>query len=231
MLQCVLTGGAQEAYSSLSAEDSSSFVKIKSAVLKAYELVPEAYRQRFRSWESRTGQTYMEFARDVTGHFKRWLDALEVTTFGHLCDLVVLEQFKNMLPGYIATYVSERKCVTAAGVAALADEYLLLHKGSFRERAITRERSWRAGAPKLEAVSRGNVDTNCNYCHEEGHWKADCPLLHFRNKKVLSKVNPVAAAAPVVTDCVSELLTVQRSLNRMSWQLMPLLLEMGLCHW
>uniref|UniRef100_A0A8D0D8B5 SCAN box domain-containing protein n=1 Tax=Sander lucioperca TaxID=283035 RepID=A0A8D0D8B5_SANLU len=129
MLQCVLTGRAQEAYSSLNTEDSSGYATIKSAVLKAYELVPEAYRQRFRSWEKRSGQTYMEFARDLTGHFRRWLAALEVTTFEGLCDLVVLEQFKDMLPGYIATYVSEKQCVTAAGAAASADEYLLLHKG------------------------------------------------------------------------------------------------------
>lgn len=49
MLQCVLTGKAQEVYSSLSMENSANYEKIKSAVLKAYELVPEAYRQRFRS--------------------------------------------------------------------------------------------------------------------------------------------------------------------------------------
>ena len=51
LLQCVLTGKAQGAYSSLSMADSCSYFKIKSAVLKAYELVPEAYHQRFRAWE------------------------------------------------------------------------------------------------------------------------------------------------------------------------------------
>ena len=51
MLQCVLTGRAQEAYSTLSATDCKVYKRVKSAVLKAYELVPEAYRQRFRSWK------------------------------------------------------------------------------------------------------------------------------------------------------------------------------------
>ena len=72
MLQCVLTGKAQEVYLSLSMENSANYEKIKSAVLKAYELVPQAYRQRFRSWEKRTGQNYVEFSRDITNHFKRW---------------------------------------------------------------------------------------------------------------------------------------------------------------
>lgn len=51
MLQCVLTGRAQEAYSALSASECMSYAKVKSAVLKAYELVPEAYHQKFRKWE------------------------------------------------------------------------------------------------------------------------------------------------------------------------------------
>lgn len=43
LLQCVLTGRAQEAFSSMSTSDSSDYGKVKAAVLKAYELVPEAY--------------------------------------------------------------------------------------------------------------------------------------------------------------------------------------------
>lgn len=97
----------------------------------------------------------MEFARDLNGHFKHWLAALE-----GLCDLVVLEHFKDVLPAYIATYVSGRQCVTAARAAASADEYLLLFKGGFRERATTHERSWRAGVPKSEVVWRGDAVHN-----------------------------------------------------------------------
>lgn len=37
MLQCVLTGRAQEAYSALSFTESQSYELVKSAVLKAYE--------------------------------------------------------------------------------------------------------------------------------------------------------------------------------------------------
>ncbi len=41
MLQCVLKGMAQEAYLSLSSSDCQTYSTIKSAALKAYELVPE----------------------------------------------------------------------------------------------------------------------------------------------------------------------------------------------
>ena len=42
---------------------------------------------------------------------------------------MILEQFKNSVPGRIATYISERKVKTAAEAAALADDYLLTHVG------------------------------------------------------------------------------------------------------
>ena len=48
-LQCKLTGKAQEILAALSLEDSLSYEAIKTAVLRAYELVPEAYRQKFRT--------------------------------------------------------------------------------------------------------------------------------------------------------------------------------------
>ncbi len=60
LLQCVLTGKAREAFSSLSVADSKVYGKVKSAVLKVYELVPEAYRQRFRYRKKLDSQTYSE---------------------------------------------------------------------------------------------------------------------------------------------------------------------------
>jgi hypothetical protein len=51
MLQCVLTGKAQEVYSALNVADSQNYAKVKAAVLYAYKLVPEAYHQRFRTWK------------------------------------------------------------------------------------------------------------------------------------------------------------------------------------
>ncbi len=47
LLQTVLKGKAQEAYAALPVIDCFDYNKVKSAILKAYELVPEAYRQRF----------------------------------------------------------------------------------------------------------------------------------------------------------------------------------------
>ena len=68
---------------------------------------------RFRSWEKENGQTNAEFARGFSAHYKQWLTALEVTTFDELCDLMILEQFKNTIPERIVIYRTERKMTTA----------------------------------------------------------------------------------------------------------------------
>ncbi|VDI10256.1 Hypothetical predicted protein [Mytilus galloprovincialis] len=49
MLQSVFEGKAAEIYSALPSEKSSDYDTVKQEILKAYELVPEAYRQKFRS--------------------------------------------------------------------------------------------------------------------------------------------------------------------------------------
>ena len=49
LLQSVLKGKAQETYSALSVSDCDSYDTVKQAIPKSYELVPEAYRQRFRN--------------------------------------------------------------------------------------------------------------------------------------------------------------------------------------
>lgn len=46
LLQCKVHGKAQEAVAALSLEDSLNYDSVKAAIMRAYELVPEAYRQK-----------------------------------------------------------------------------------------------------------------------------------------------------------------------------------------
>ena len=69
LLQSVLIGKAADVYSAMNVQDSSDYEKVKTAILKAYELVPEAYRQKFRNYKKFERQTYVEFARDQVDLF------------------------------------------------------------------------------------------------------------------------------------------------------------------
>lgn len=93
LLQCVLTGKAQEAYASLSKADSRYYDIVKAAVLRAYELVPEAYRQRFRSFRKEDTGSCWIYTRSwdtVAGVWNLGLKLLKN------CNLMVLEQIKKL---------------------------------------------------------------------------------------------------------------------------------------
>lgn len=100
----------------LAVEDRKDYDKVKSTILKVYELVPEAYRQRFRTWRKRERQSHMEVGRELTAHFDRWCAASNVSTLEELRDLILLEQFKNIVTDSIATYINENKPFTVAEV-------------------------------------------------------------------------------------------------------------------
>ena len=78
LLQSVLVGKAQEIYGSLSVEQSSAYEHVKEAILKAYELVPEAYRQKFRNYLKYDSKTHVEFASEKENLFNRWCHSKEV---------------------------------------------------------------------------------------------------------------------------------------------------------
>ncbi|KAJ8039916.1 hypothetical protein HOLleu_14069 [Holothuria leucospilota] len=78
LIQSNFTGKAQEVYSTLSIEDSMDYDKVKKAILQAYELVPEAYRQKFRKYRKADTQTYVEFAYQKERHFDRWCASKKV---------------------------------------------------------------------------------------------------------------------------------------------------------
>ena len=72
LLQSVLIGKAREIYTQLGVEQSHHYETVKELILKGYELVPEAYRQKFRNCKKDSNQTHVEFARNKEQLFDRW---------------------------------------------------------------------------------------------------------------------------------------------------------------
>ena len=96
LLQSVLKGKAQEIYAALSTDDGSDYDKVKESILKAYELVPEVYRQRFRNLKKPERQTHVEFTREKENLFDRWCHSQNIgDDFNKLKQLIIIEEFKN----------------------------------------------------------------------------------------------------------------------------------------
>ena len=163
LLQCVLTGRAQEAFSALSMADSEDYFRVKTAVLKAYELVPKAYRQQFRKLRKSERQTYVELVRELTMKCNRWVTASEVVNVKDLRELFLLEQFKDILPERVATYLNEHKVKNVTDAGVLADEYALTHKIHSGERFDWGSRDNCSGDP------RGKVDLSTGATSNRSH--------------------------------------------------------------
>ena len=128
LIQSVLPPKAQEAYLALDPVERKVYTKVKDAILLSYELCAEAYRLRFRNWRKTETQTYVEVTREMVSHFKRWREAERVTTLDDLCEVLLLEQFKNVTHERIVNHLNERKPKTALEAARWADEFVLTTK-------------------------------------------------------------------------------------------------------
>ena len=134
LVQSALKGKAQGTFAALSVDDSSDY-DVKAAILKAYELVPEAYRQKFRNYKKDDKQTYVEFANQTEVYFDRWCSARKVISdYDKLRQIILIEQFKRCVHDDLKTYLDEKNVETLHEMAVLADDYALTHKRSFKPR-------------------------------------------------------------------------------------------------
>ena len=181
LLQCKIYGKAQDAVAALPVEESLSYEHVKSAILRVYKLVPEAYRQKFRTCRKPSDQSYVEFAREKGTLFDKWCSSCEVADYKSLREMVLVEEFKRCLPDRIVVYLNEQKVSSLSCAAVLADEYMLTHKAAFGPQTGSvsdGRRSSASGGPTSNNVQK--EDRECFYCHKTGHVIANC--LTRKNK-------------------------------------------------
>ena len=195
LLQSVLVGKAQEIYGSLSVEQSSNYEHVKEAILKAYELVPEAYRQKFRNYLKYDSKSHVEFAREKENLFNRWCHSKEIgQDFKKLKQMVLLEEFKDKVRPDIRSHLDEQKVEELEKAAIMADDYALTHKMSSKSGNPQQKRYH--GSGNRENISRNMDDRkrqgkstenvglvskveplkpiSCGHCGKPGHIITNC---------------------------------------------------------
>lgn len=128
LLASSLKNKAQTAYASMNPEDMHSYEMVKSAVLKSYELVPEAYRQKFRSLQKGDKETYVEYVRQKERHFDRWCKSRNVDSYANLKNLIQLEDFRDNLPRAVKAHIDDLDVQNVHKAAERADDYTVIHK-------------------------------------------------------------------------------------------------------
>ena len=129
LVQTSFKGKAREVYAAMSVDESNDYEKVKSEVLKAYEWVPERYREKFRTWKKSPSQTHMAFCREQKLWFERWINGRKVSKdYDKLEELILLEQFRVSVHSSIKMFLDERDIDTVEEAAKLADNYALTHR-------------------------------------------------------------------------------------------------------
>lgn len=201
LLHTVFEGKAKEVYTALSSEQSGDYDVVKQTVLKAYELVPEAYRQKFRKMRRRNndGQTYVEFAREKANAFDRWLKSKEIDKrFDNMRELILMEEFKSCLPNDIKTHLADRDVNKLEKAARMADDYELTHKQSFgsdnrhdtsRSKSTKGSKNSERSGDKSVQSSDSKTESdptkgkeNPTGVSEKPHWRKNRPVCSFCGK-------------------------------------------------
>ncbi|XP_068229690.1 uncharacterized protein [Palaemon carinicauda] len=204
LVQSAFSGKAQVVYAALSAEDSGDYDIVKKMVLNAYQLIPEAYRQKFRSWRKMFNQTFVEWAGQKAVKLDEWLAAEEASTFAELRELVLLEDFKNNIPKDVRIHIEEFNIDNVNEAAKAADRFVLSHKHYGKKKT-----HWEAGVEKVEVIkgrespsspSRGARqarDIVCYKCDTVTSWPVEevyleSPLVTGRLKLAVVSALPVS---------------------------------------
>ncbi|XP_030842737.1 uncharacterized protein LOC115924528 [Strongylocentrotus purpuratus] len=197
LIQQVISGKAQSVVSALSYEQAFDYWTMKDAILQSFELIPEAYRQRFRNLRRETGETCVEFAWKKEVSFDQWIRSLKIdATYDSLREVMLIDELKRCMSQEVRTYVNDNVVSDVRKAAMLADGYELTHKGS--SSPLTRRRT-QSRSPTTQRKS-GNTGTNqssgfgtegrllCAYCKKEGHLKTQCPRLKVKGKNLEQEI-------------------------------------------
>ena len=205
LLQSVVICKAREIYTQLPVEQSSDYDKVKELILKAYELVPEACRQKFRNCRKENDQTFFEFARYKEELFDRWSSSKKIgSDYPKLRQLLLVEEFKRCINSDVRSFLDEKEVEFLEKADRSAEDYTLTLKISFVNEANLRKPFNPPSGPKTSpSLHSGNSNQNapkpkppggnkshnplsqsiCNYCKQSVHIVSDCPVMPLSGRR------------------------------------------------
>ena len=102
--------------------------------------------------------------------FTRWRHALKIDSLDKLCDLMVVDQLRHSVSKRVSSYLGDRGVMSPLEAAALADDYLINHKGEFERQGkeyVRRDHDERYQSRSVQERGLGGKpgpDSICHYC-------------------------------------------------------------------
>ncbi|GFU69095.1 DUF1758 domain-containing protein [Trichonephila clavipes] len=186
-------------------EELNDYEKLKSIVLREFQVTPRECLNSFKNAVKSSGETYIQFAASLTANFQYYCSLRKVNSFESLCDLLISDKLFETLNKETATHIGIREAedwFRPIDLAKECDIYISSRSGSRKETHIAcgyTEDSFknkpRNYKPKIKDSYPQNLERqnkNCYICGDSSHYAKDCekrfkpkePNGHIHNRKI-----------------------------------------------
>ncbi|GFU69002.1 integrase catalytic domain-containing protein [Trichonephila clavipes] len=120
-------------------EELNDYEKLKSIVLREFQLTPRECLNSFKNAVKSSGETYIQFAARLTANFQYYCSLRKVNSFESLCDLIISDKLFETLNKETATHISIREAedwLRPTDLAKECDIYISSRSGSRKETPI-----------------------------------------------------------------------------------------------
>ncbi|GFX44488.1 uncharacterized protein TNCV_4713141 [Trichonephila clavipes] len=170
-------------------EELNDYEKLKSIVLREFQLTPRECLNSFKNAVKSPGETYIQFAARLTANFQYiyYGSLRKVNSFESLCDLIISDKLFETLNKETATHIGIREAedwFRPIDLAKECDIYISSRSGSHKETPITygytqdpfknRSQNFKTKIKENYPQYLGRENKNCFICGDSFHCARDC---------------------------------------------------------
>ncbi|GFX39259.1 retrovirus-related Pol polyprotein from transposon opus [Trichonephila clavipes] len=168
-------------------EELNDYEKLKSIVLREFQLTPRECLNSFKNAVKSSGETYIQFAARLTANFQYYCSLRKVNSFESLCDLIISDKFFETLNKETATHIGIREAedwFRPIDLAKECDIYISSKNGSRKEIPITygytqdpfknRSQNFKPKIKENYPQYLERENKNCFICGDSSHYARDC---------------------------------------------------------
>ncbi|GFV01542.1 integrase catalytic domain-containing protein [Trichonephila clavipes] len=120
-------------------EELNDYEKLKSIVLREFQLTPRECLNSFKNAVKSSGETYIQFAARLTANFQYYCSLRKVNSFESLCDLIISDKLFETLNKETATHIGIREAedwFRPIDLAKECDIYISSKNGSHKKKLL-----------------------------------------------------------------------------------------------
>ncbi|GFU89440.1 retrovirus-related Pol polyprotein from transposon opus, partial [Trichonephila clavipes] len=168
-------------------EELNDYEKLKSIVLREFQLTPRECLNSFKNAVKSSGETYIQFAARLTTNFQYYCSLRKVNSFESLCNLIISDKLFETLNKETATHIGIREAedwFRPIDLAKECDIYTSSRSGSHKEIPITygytqdpfknRSQNFKPKIKENYPQYLERENKNCYICGDSSHYARNC---------------------------------------------------------